>query len=128
MNTHFNTPPDFAQFLSGFDFLKTWAAPALSMEELDKRIGELKTVQFWLDQNAQGLKAMVQALEVQKMTLATLQGMNVKVDDIAQAAGHADPLQWWKALTEQFQNVAATATANPTSTPTKKRSTPKKKT
>lgn len=100
-------PQDFSQFASNFDFLKSWATPTLSVEELDKRISELKTVLFWLDQNAQALKATVQALEVQKMTLATLKNMNFNVDDLAKSAGSADPLQWWNNLTEQFQNVAA---------------------
>lgn len=96
--------PDFGQLVPGFDFLKNltrqasastgmpkipglgnWVAPTLSVEEIDKRIEELKAVQFWLDQNATALKATVQALEVQKMTLATLQGMNVNMADMAKA-------------------------------------------
>ena len=32
-----------------------WVAPTLNVEELDKRIDELKAVQFWLDQNAKAL-------------------------------------------------------------------------
>jgi hypothetical protein len=96
----------FGQFVPGFDFLKnlaqssqqanagatsampnmgSWVAPTLSIEELDKRIQELKAVQFWLDQNATALKATIQAMEVQKMTLSTLQGMNVNMADLAKA-------------------------------------------
>jgi hypothetical protein len=63
----------------------SWVAPTLSIEELDKRIQELKAVQFWLDQNATALKATIQAMEVQKMTLSTLQGMNVNMADLAKA-------------------------------------------
>jgi hypothetical protein len=55
------------------------------VEELDKRITELKAVQFWLDQNAKALSATVTALEVQKMTLATLKGMNFNMGDVANA-------------------------------------------
>jgi hypothetical protein len=55
------------------------------VEELDKRIEELKTVQFWLDQNAKALQATITALEVQKMTLATLKGMNFNMGDVANA-------------------------------------------
>jgi hypothetical protein len=93
---------DFSKFVPGFDFLQTlgkgsaaanaaapamggWVAPTLSVEELDKRITELKAVQFWLDQNAVALKATIQALEVQKMTLATLKGMNFSMGDLASA-------------------------------------------
>ena len=45
----------------------------------------LKTVQFWLEQNTNALKATIQALEVQKMTLSTLQGMNVNMTELAKA-------------------------------------------
>jgi len=96
----------FGKFVPGFDFLQnlatqaagsaaqkipqlpnlgSWVAPTLNVEELDKRIDELKAVQFWLDQNAMALKATIQALEVQKMTLATLKGMNFSMGDVANA-------------------------------------------
>jgi hypothetical protein len=42
-------------------------------------------VQYWLEQNGHALKATIQALEVQKMTLSTLRGMNVRMEDIASA-------------------------------------------
>lgn len=158
----------FGKFVPGFDFLQSlakgaaqsmpqmpglggWVAPTLSVEDLDKRISELKAVQFWLDQNAMALKATIQALEVQKMTLATLKGMNVSMSEVAKAftvqapeattarapapasvarpapapaaapqaeeaadgedarPGVIDAMQWWGALTQQFQQIAATA-------------------
>lgn len=169
----------FGKFVPGFDFLQSlakgasqnipqmpnvgnWIAPTISVEELDKRIDELKAVQFWLDQNATALKATIQALEVQKMTLATLKGMNFNLGDVANAfklkaadtvfggvqkaaekaadtaeaissvaaganaarkkpaskstgkagagsAGVVDPMQWWGSLTQQFQQIAASA-------------------
>ncbi|MDB5931761.1 MAG: Alginate regulatory protein AlgP [Polaromonas sp.] len=200
-----NTPsfPDFGKMVPGFDFLQnlakqaagsvtqatpqlpslgSWIAPTLNVEELDKRVQELKAVQFWLDQNAVALKATIQALEVQKMTLSTLKGMNFNMGEVANAfklkvsdsmangmqrmtgkpdkaeksdkdnkfpgleippsafqAGKeqadeeaepaakpsassdqaaaapspvpsvADPMQWWGALTQQFQTIAAEA-------------------
>lgn len=159
----------FGKFVPGFDFLQSlakgaaqsmpqmpglggWVAPTLSVEELDKRISELKAVQFWLDQNAMALKATIQALEVQRMTLATLKGMNVSMTEVAKAftakvpdtfaprtperapeppappaaapaaaeapeadadaqsaPGVVDPMQWWGALTQQFQQIASAA-------------------
>ena len=160
-------PFAFSQFVPGFDFLKnltggasaspgavpglpslsSWVAPTLSVEEVDKRIQELKTVQYWLEQNGHALKATIQALEVQKMTLSTLRGMNVRMEDLANAftrpaaaepepepepeaqpeaeeppapkrakaaaaqdsAGVVDPVQWWGALTQQFQQIASSA-------------------
>jgi len=65
--------------------VSNWIAPTLSVEEVDKRIQELKAVQFWLDQNLHALKATIQALEVQRMTLSTLQGMNLQMEDLAKA-------------------------------------------
>lgn len=94
-----NSPFGFGRFVPGFDFLQNlaknsaasvpgmpgWVAPTVSEEELEKRIEELKAVQFWLDQNSRALTATVQSLEVQKMTLATLKGMNVAMGDLASA-------------------------------------------
>ena len=131
--------------LPGFPPLNQWIAPTVSVEELDKRIQELKAVHFWLDQNTKALSATIQALEVQRMTLATLRGMNVNFSDMAEAfkmkpvaptpaptaaptpaptptptpaptpaptepvaaAPVVDAMQWWNALTEQFQTIAS---------------------
>ncbi len=86
----------FTKFVPGFDFLQglvknagsalpgigQWVAPTLNPEELGKRIEELRTVQFWLEQNARMLAATIQALEVQRMTLSTLQTMNVPLNQL----------------------------------------------
>ncbi len=88
--------PDFAKMVPGFDFLQNlmkgasaglpgmsqWIAPTLDAEEVDKRIQELRTVQFWLEQNAKMLGATIQALEVQRMTLATLRTMNLPMSEL----------------------------------------------
>ncbi|MFM6990665.1 MAG: PhaM family polyhydroxyalkanoate granule multifunctional regulatory protein [Rhodoferax sp.] len=89
----------FGKFVPGFDFLQNlaksassglganssssavpnlsqWLVPSLNVEDLEKRIEELKHVQFWLEQNSRALSATIQALEVQKMTMQTLKGMN----------------------------------------------------
>jgi hypothetical protein len=86
----------FTRLVPGFDFLQglvknagsalpsigQWVAPTLNPEELEKRIEELRTVQFWLEQNARMLGATIQALEVQRMTLSTLKTMNVQMTDL----------------------------------------------
>lgn len=129
---------DFGAFVPGFDFLQklaqgdhqallaNWIAPTLDPKVLDQRIQELKAVQFWLEQNATALKATLQALEVQKMTLAALQSMGVPGSastasspaGAGQSAGAAsaaaqpfvaDAMQYWSALTQQFQTIAAGA-------------------
>lgn len=141
----------FIKMVPGFDFLTglvknagaampsvgQWVAPTLDPEELEKRIGELRTVQFWLEQNARLLGTTIQALEVQRMTLATLKTMNVSLGDLTESLkvrvpepasspspkaapaasaesaaakpGVVDPMQWWGALTQQFTALAANA-------------------
>ena len=88
-----------SKMVPGFDFLQglvknagaampgigQWVAPTLDPEELEKRIGELRTVQFWLEQNARMLATTIQALEVQKMTLSTLKTMNVQMGDLRES-------------------------------------------
>ena len=93
---------DLAKMVPGFEFLQNlmkgagaaipgvqgfgqWVAPTLDPEEIDKRIQELKTVQFWLEQNARLLGGTIQALEVQRMTLSTLQTMNVPMAGLRDA-------------------------------------------
>jgi hypothetical protein len=97
-----STANDLARMVPGFEFLQNlmkgagaaipgiqgfgqWVAPTLDPEELDKRIQELKTVQFWLEQNARLLGTTIQALEVQRMTLSTLQTMNLPMADLREA-------------------------------------------
>ena len=92
----------FGKYVPGYDFLQglaknastsipqmpnlaNWVAPTLNVDELEKRIEELKSVHFWLEQNSRALGATIQALEVQKMTLATLKGMNFNIGDVANA-------------------------------------------
>ena len=144
-------PAAFAKLMPGFDFLQglvqkagsslpgvgAWIAPSLDPEELEKRIRDLRTVQFWLEQNAKLLGGTIQALEVQRMTLATLKTMNVPVDAMresfkmrtpepapepaaapapspaaeAPAGPVPDPMQWWTSLTQQFGEIAAKAMA-----------------
>ena len=133
-----SSPFNFDNIMPGLDFLKQfaaaggpagmpqaaqWVTPTLDPKELEKRIQELKSVQFWLDQNAKALNATIQALEVQRMTLETLQGMNVGIADVAAAmtgktstaqakpadkaaAPMVDPMQWWGAISQQFQSIA----------------------
>jgi len=62
-----------------------WSMPTLDPEELDKRIQDLKTVQFWLEQNARMIGMTIQTLEVQRMTLETLKGMKVPLDAIRES-------------------------------------------
>ncbi len=102
----------FTKLVPGFDFLQglaksagaalpgmaslpgigQWVAPTLNPEEIEKRISELRTVQFWLEQNARMLGATIQALEVQRMTLSTLKTMNVQIGDLRESLTAAVPV------------------------------------
>src|SRR5438270_4394293 len=142
-----NDASGFGKLVPGFDFLQNlvksagsalpgigqWVAPTLDPAELEKRIGELRTVQYWLEQNARMLATTIQALEVQRMTLTTLKTMNVPMAELteslkirppsakevfpapakqvaakkdAKPAQAVDPMQWWGALTNQFAQLA----------------------
>ena len=59
-------------------------APALSTDDLAKRITDLKAVETWLNLNLSMLRTSIQALEVQRGTLATLKSMS---ESMAQAMG-----------------------------------------
>lgn len=133
----------FGKFIPGFDFLQNlgksgatpsglppfshWVAPTVSVEEIDKRIEELKAVHFWLEQNSKALAATVQALEVQKMTLSTLKGMNVNLSEMAKAFPFAaaatapakNPLTDWpmSAAAQPAEPVAQPAQPQPQQAP-----------
>ena len=101
----------FSAMVPGFDFLQnlvkgasggmgqmphlaSWVAPTIDVQELQKRIDDLKAVQFWLEQNGRALAATVQALEVQKKTLSTLKNTNAQTRHLRRQfrllAGQAD--------------------------------------
>jgi hypothetical protein len=102
------TDSSFTKFVPGFEFLQglvknagsalpgigQWVAPTLNPEELGKRIEELRTVQFWLEQNARMLAATIQALEVQRMTLSTLQTMNVPLAQLRESLKLPEAPAW----------------------------------
>ena len=66
-----------------FEFMKSlWApmglpgvmAPTLDVGEVDRRIAELKSVENWLNMNLAALRMTIQGLEMQRATLAAMQG------------------------------------------------------
>ena len=122
----------FTKFVPGFEFLQglvknagkalppmgQWVAPTLDPAELERRIEELKTVQFWLEQNARMLGATIQALEVQRMTLGTLKGMNVSMGDLTEALKMRVPDMFsGMAAAAESASQAASASAWATSAP-----------
>ena len=55
-------------------------APTVDVDELDKRIADLRAVQQWLELNAAMLRTTIQTLEVQRATIATLKGISGAMD------------------------------------------------
>lgn len=63
--------------------------PPMSLEDLDRRINELRTVESWLRMNLSMLSSAIQGMEVQRSTIATLRSFVA-----AGASGHApSPLE-----------------------------------
>lgn len=56
--------------------LPNMLAPTLDVNELEKRIADLRAVEQWLELNASILRTTIQSLEVQRATIATLKGIS----------------------------------------------------
>jgi len=113
--------------------LPSMMMPTLDPIELDKRIGDLRTVAHWLEMNRTVLLTTIQTLEMQRNALASMQAMARAVQSggapaaasaaspaIASNAASApvgseappfDPTLWWGTLQEQFAQVALAAIA-----------------
>jgi hypothetical protein len=153
---------DNFNFLSGalnnamtdpFEFLKkSWAGinslpksitPTFDIEELDKRITDMKAVENWLQLNLSMLQGTIKTMEIQRGTLATLKDLgqsltpqtaSVLAKDLAggiqQAAAAQNAAAWWELLQQQFNQVtqAAAATLKPaTESPVKNPATKTRK-
>ncbi|KVU74343.1 alginate biosynthesis protein AlgP [Burkholderia ubonensis] len=64
-------------------------APLASVEELDKRITDLRAVEQWLKLNLGMLQSAIQAMEVQRATLATLRAFGAFAQTSMSAAEDA---------------------------------------
>lgn len=144
-----NVAPFAGKLADSVDFVKNlWGgassavpgflAPTLSVEELDKKITDLRAVESWLETNAALLRATVQSLEVQRNTLLILKSMgqmnaaNVQAmtspqpetsmatkTNSSSPAGEApkptpamvNAAAWWNLLQDQFGKVAGAALA-----------------
>ncbi|MEX3526285.1 MAG: PhaM family polyhydroxyalkanoate granule multifunctional regulatory protein [Burkholderia sp.] len=114
-------------------------SPLSSVEELDKRITDLRAVEQWLKLNLGMLQSAIQALEVQRATLATLRAFGALAKEsmsAAEAAGQPgtgtpppgampgaipggeafDPAGWWNLLQSQFNQLASFAMTQPGAT------------
>ncbi|MYM70186.1 hypothetical protein GTP45_25765 [Pseudoduganella sp. FT55W] len=74
-----NDTLDFVKNLWGSMSVPGLTAPTLSVEELDKKINDLKAVESWLNLNMSMLRGSIQALEVQRGTIATLKSVGASL-------------------------------------------------
>lgn len=72
---------------AGLSGMSAIPGPPLSTEDLDKRIADLKAVESWLNLNLSMLRGSIQALEVQRGTLATLKTMSASMAEAMRQSG-----------------------------------------
>src|SRR5438552_856958 len=112
--------PGVDAMYSSVDFIKKmWTdmgvpgmvVPIISVEEIDKKITDLKAVEGWLSLNLNMLRTTIQALEVQSATLSALKSMGAismpantpSASAASPAAGSAtDAAATWAAMASQF--------------------------
>lgn len=101
----------------GFDFVKKiWGSlpipsvmnPTTDLDELDKRISDLKAVEQWLNVNLSMLRATIQGLEVQRGTIATIKSFS---SNIGLGAEKANAIS--QSVQEEFIRNAMQAVAVP---------------
>jgi hypothetical protein len=134
-----------------FEFLKkSWAGlsslpkaitPTFDIEELDKRITDMKAVEGWLQMNLSMLQGTIKSLEIQRGTLMTIKDLGQSLTpqtasglakDLASGIKDASTAQtaaaWWELLQNQFNQVtqAAAATLKPISDTVVPKTTSKK--
>lgn len=109
-------PLNVGNVLDTVDFVrKAWSsfgvpsnfAPTVDVEEIDRRISDLKAVEQWLNVNMNMLQGTIQALEIQRGTIATLKAY-------AGAFGAPPAVPGTDALANLLAAVGASAGAAPT--------------
>ncbi len=75
-------------------------APTLSVEELEQKITDLKAVESWLNVNMSMLRNTIQAMEVQRATIGTLQSMTAAFQTAVDSSTEKkfDSAAFWSAL------------------------------
>jgi len=83
--------PGFPSPASMLQSLPAMMVPTLDTDELDKRIADLRAVEQWLALNSNMLRASIQALEVQRNTIATLKTLTTTMMSAPLMAKSAPP-------------------------------------
>ncbi|MGE5491073.1 MAG: PhaM family polyhydroxyalkanoate granule multifunctional regulatory protein, partial [Actinomycetota bacterium] len=87
-NSNANDPLGFVRNMwgnMGFS-LPGMVAPTFDVDELEKRIKDLKAVEGWLKMNLSMLQATIQGLEMQVTTINTVKSMGTMAANAAQQA------------------------------------------
>ncbi len=107
---------EFVKKLWGGLSVPGMVAPTVSTDELDKQITDLKTVETWLTMNMNMLRGSIQALEVQRATIATLKSMGDAFSAATQTGAPEtketaafDPAAFWSSLMTAPATPAAPA-------------------
>lgn len=112
--------PGFGGTPSPSSMMSEMMAPMTNLDELDKRITDMRAVEQWLKLNLNLLQSAIQALEVQRATLATLKAFGAFAQSSMEqaAAGSADLRQAFGSAPEVFKAASAQAAPEPQSPPT----------
>lgn len=115
-----NDPMDFLKNMwgnMGFS-LPGMVTPTLDTDELGKRIADLKAVEGWMKSNLSLLQMSIQALEMQRSTLAAFQQMSQAAQ--GESGGEPapnpflNPANWPMPWNMMSSTEATAAAANPT--------------
>jgi len=90
-NEQNNDPLNFMRNMwgnMGFS-LPGMVAPTFDLDELDKRIKDMKAVEGWLRMNLSMLQMTIQGLEMQRTTVSTVQTMGKMASDAARSMSAA---------------------------------------
>ncbi|MFZ2266303.1 MAG: PhaM family polyhydroxyalkanoate granule multifunctional regulatory protein [Azonexus sp.] len=131
-NEQNNDPLNFMRNMwgnMGFS-LPGMVAPTFDLDELDKRIKDMKAVEGWLRMNLSMLQMTIQGLEMQRTTVSTVQTMGKMASEAARSmsaapeeaappveeaasplAGAMWPWQMMDQIREQMQQHAESVTA-----------------
>lgn len=106
-NPNTSSIPGMGAMTDTFDFMKNlWGGmsmpglpgmkipgmvmPTLSVEEIDKQIKDLKSVESWLAMNLTMLRGTIQALEVQSATITTIQSVSASFASAMQPSAKSE--------------------------------------
>lgn len=107
-------------------------APTFDVDELDKRIKDMKAVEGWLRMNLSMLQMTIQGLEMQRSTLGAVQAMSQMASDAAKSmnapeggpsvavdpeknafSGAAEAAMWpWQMMQQMREQMAEAASAS----------------